>query len=120
MPTSPAARYPGRFIHFVEQGRSRPSEAVLDLIAQRTGKPRSYFELRGARAKASSSDLAGELLRLANRLRRFGSARRLSAAEREAMKVVEVALRQGSALTQAIESGARSVGRGGPARRRSP
>ena len=31
------------FIHFVETGKSRPSQRILALIARRTGKPISYF-----------------------------------------------------------------------------
>src|SRR5438094_6409883 len=49
------------FIHFVEQGRSRPSIVVLGLIARRTGKPMSYFLTNPTPDSQPHSDLADEL-----------------------------------------------------------
>lgn len=92
------------FIHFVEQGRSRPSKAVLSLIARRTGKPISYFIEQPSNGPQPASDLAAEITVVANRVRRFAASNRLSKVEQEAMKLVELTLHQGAALTRAIAS----------------
>jgi len=91
------------FIHFVEQGRSRPSEAILELIAERTRKPVSYFIGGDAPAGASLGELAADLIEVANRLRTVVAAGRLSGAEREAMRLVELALRQGATICRTVE-----------------
>ncbi len=93
------------FIHFVEQGRSRPSQSVLALIARRTGKPVSYF-LDTTAQEGRGSGLPDELMRVAGSVRRFAASRRLSAAEREAMKLVETALQHGSRVARAVEKSA--------------
>ena len=90
------------FIHFVEQGRSRPSQGVLALIARRTGKPVSYFVSANSREGHAHSDLADELSKVAGSVRRFAAGRRLTPGEREAMKLVEVTLQRGAQLTRAI------------------
>jgi len=90
------------FIHFVERGQSRPSQAVLALIARRTRKPISYFLAQPGRD--SGSDLAGELTRVANLVRKFGSGNRLTSTEREAIKLIEVTLRQAARLTKSVQS----------------
>lgn len=91
------------FIHFVERGRSRPSRAVLALIARRTGKPISYFMPRSTKDGEPAADLAADLARVGARVRQFVATNRLTDVEREAMKVVEVTLRQGAELTRLIQ-----------------
>ena len=90
------------FIHFVEQGKSRPSKGVLSLIARRTGKPISYFIQQPSNEQQRSADLVAEMTAVANRIRRFVALNRLTKAEQEAMKLVELTLLQGAALTKAI------------------
>lgn len=90
-------------IHLVEHGRSRPSERVLNLIAERTGKPVSYFLQSATERRQQGGELALELSRTAAQVRRFATATRLTPGEREAMKMLEVMLRQGAALTRAVE-----------------
>ena len=90
------------FIHFVEQGRSRPSQTVLALIARRTGKPISYF-LDGSPQEGRGSGLPEELTRVAGSVRRFAASRRLTAGEREAMKLVENALQHAARVARAVE-----------------
>ncbi len=92
------------FIHFVEQGRSRPSKGVLALIASRTGKPVSYF-LRPASGEtaASKADLADDLVQTATRLRPLAASRRLTQPEREAIHLVELTLHQGAAVIRAVQ-----------------
>lgn len=92
------------FIHFVEQGRSRPSQEVLDMIAERTGKPVSWF-LAGVRPSPEPvQDVATQLTALAGRLRRVMAGTDLTRTEREAVKLLEVTLRQGAALGRAIDA----------------
>ena len=90
------------FIHFVEQGRSRPSQGVLALIARRTGKPLNFF-LNGNAREGQVSELADELTRVAGNVRRFVVGRRLSVGEREAMKMLEITLQQGARVARAVE-----------------
>lgn len=92
-------------IHFIEHGRARPSQRVLDLIAERTGKPVSYFTVSSPESTQDVEEpLSRQLSLLAARARRFAAAARLSPSEREAMKLVEAMLRQASALTRSLES----------------
>jgi transcriptional regulator with XRE-family HTH domain len=91
------------FIHLVEQGRSRPSRAVLALIARRTGKPMDYFRSTASGKAESSNDLATDLSVLASRVRRFLATNPLNEFEREAMKLVEASLHHGASLARAIE-----------------
>ena len=93
------------FIHFVEQGRSRPSQSVLALIARRTGKPVSYF-IEGTPQEGHGSGLPEELSRAAASVRRFTVSRRLSPSEREAMKLIETTLQHASRVARAIEKSA--------------
>ena len=90
------------FIHFVEQGKSRPSKAVLSLIARRTGKPVSYFIQQPSNEQQRATDLVAEMTAVATRIRRFVVLNRLTKAEQEAMKLVELTVLQGAALTKAI------------------
>jgi len=104
------------FIHFVEQGRSKPSSAVLRVIARRTGKPMSYF-IRDPLATATTDlGLADELTGAARHVRRFVLAKRLTKVEREAMRLLEVALQQGAVLGAAVEQ---RVGRSGTSERKA-
>ncbi len=91
------------FIHFVEQGRSRPSQSVLALIARRTGKPLNYF-LNGNPHDEQGSELAAELTRVAASVRRFAARRGLTPGEREAMKLLETTLQRGARVVRAIEN----------------
>lgn len=95
------------FIHFVEQGRSRPSQAVLALIARRTGKPISYFLAQPANDTEPTTDLAGDLTRVANRVGQFGRATGLTKVERDSMKLIELTLRQAAELTKSVQSRSR-------------
>jgi len=95
-------------IHFVERGRSRPSRGVLALIARRTGKPISYFTRQLQPHGQPSADLASELTRLASHVRQFVNVNHLTNAEHEAMKLIEVALRQGAQLTKTVQSNSRT------------
>ena len=94
------------FLLFVEQGRSRPSKRVLDLIARRTHHPVSFFlaaQQEGAGGPADRTpELATEMVSVAGRLRqiRAGATRRV---DQEALKLLEVTLRQGAKLVSAIE-----------------
>lgn len=94
------------FIHFVEKGRSRPSRRVLELIAQRTGKPLGYFltHERPEPREPSTENLGVELSAVAMRVRRFAKSRKLNKIEREAMTLVEVSMRQAAVLASAIQS----------------
>ena len=95
------------FIHFVEQGRSRPSQPVLALIARRTGKPISYFLAQPANDAEPTTDLADDLTRVANRVSQLGRASGLTRVDREAMKLVELTLRQAAELTRSVQSSSR-------------
>jgi len=89
------------FIHFVETGQARPSKQVLGLIARRTGKPISYFMVQPSTGTAS--DLATELTEVADHVRRIAASKRLSNLEREAMKLVELALLHALRLIEAAK-----------------
>jgi transcriptional regulator with XRE-family HTH domain len=91
------------FIHQIEHGQARPSTTVLNLIAQRTGKPLKYFTRRST-ASVSGHDLSLELSGVATRVRRFMAVNRLSSTERDALKLVEVSLRQGATLARGIRT----------------
>ena len=92
-------------IHFIEHGRARPSQRVLDLIAERTGRPVSYFTVSSPESLPDADEpLSRQLAVLAVRARRFASTPRLSRSERDAMKFVETILRHAAALTRSLES----------------
>lgn len=92
------------FIHFVEQGRSRPSREVLEMIAERTGKPVSWFTSGVRPAAEPVQDIAAQLTGLAAKLRRITAGTGLTRSEQEAVKLLEVTLRQGAALSRAIDA----------------
>jgi tetratricopeptide (TPR) repeat protein len=63
-----AGRVTRAAIHLIETGRSRPSMPVLEMIAERTGRPVSWFLAPGGRKTAADLELEariGELERLA-------------------------------------------------------
>ncbi len=92
------------FIYLVERGRSRPSQAVLTLIARRTGKPISYFLAKASQKSQPSNDLANELSEVAIHIRRFVDKNRLDKLEREALRLVEVSLHHGASVARTIQS----------------
>lgn len=92
------------FIHFVEQGRSRPSRAVLALIARRTGRPISYFLASPSIPSEATADLATQLGDVGAQIRRFISEKQLSDSEYEAMKLLEMMVRRGAQLVTALGS----------------
>ena len=89
-------------IHFVEHGRTQPSQRVLALIARRTRKPMSFFTLPASSASRPRLDLADELTRLAGRFRQATADQQLTSSDREAMKLVELTLRQAAKLTKSL------------------
>lgn len=94
-------------IHFIEHGRSRPSQRILDLIAARTGKPVSYFTLSAhaeSRQAHDDESLARQLSELAGRVRRFAGNKRLTRSERESLKLLELTLRQAVVLATLLEA----------------
>jgi transcriptional regulator with XRE-family HTH domain len=91
------------FIHFIEQGKARPSKTTLALIARRTGKPISYFLAAGTDEPQPYGDLAVQIAEVAAKLRRISARGQLTAFEREAMKLLELTFHQGAAMTRALE-----------------
>jgi len=92
------------FILLVEKGRSRPSMRVLEHIARRTGKPIEYFlepEEGGALARAGDS-LATDITEAAEGVRRLQASTELNTHDREAMRLVELTLRQAAAVTRVL------------------
>ena len=94
------------FLLFVEQGKSRPSKRVLDLIAKRTHRPVSFFlssqEQGGDASTDHAPDLATEMVSVAARLRqiRNDTSRHV---DQEALKLLEVTVRQGAELVRGVE-----------------
>ena len=91
------------FIHFIEKGRSRPSPAVLSLIAKRTGRPVSYFLKPSREPLGTTVDLATELLTVAERIRQLIRDQSLPPLEQEVLKLLELNLRHGAQLTLVIK-----------------
>jgi transcriptional regulator with XRE-family HTH domain len=92
------------FIHQIEQGRSRPSQAVLQLIAKRTGRPVSFFTVPVRGGQPDDADLGVELSRLAARLKAFAQTASLTEPEREAVQLVDLLVRRAAKLMSAITS----------------
>jgi len=90
------------FIHQVERGLARPSPPVLRLIARRTGKPLNYF-VRPVASALTGKALSEELSAAATQVRRFIAINPLNPTEREAMKLVEMSLRQGATMARGIQ-----------------
>ena len=95
------------FIHFVETGQSRPSQRVLALIARRTGKPISYFMAESKPNTGQSTDLAADLIRVGERVRKFAAMNKLTKVEREAMTLIAVTLGQGAELAKSVQTTSR-------------
>lgn len=77
---------------------------VLEHIARRTGKPVEYFlepEEGGALAKAGDT-LATDITDAAERVRRLQASTELTTRDREAMRLVELTLRQAAAVTRVL------------------
>lgn len=93
-------------IHFIEHGRAKPSKRVLELIAERTGKPVSYFVLAGTQSDRERAErsLSAALSAAASLARRYSAARGLKAQDREIMKLIESNLRQSVAVVRTVES----------------
>lgn len=94
------------FLHQVEHGLARPSPPVLKLIARRTGRPLSYFMRSSTSAILTGKELSTELSAVATRVRRFVIINPLSPTEREALKLVEVSLRQAASLARDMPAAA--------------
>jgi transcriptional regulator with XRE-family HTH domain len=92
------------FIHFVERGVSRPSQKVLGLIARRTGKPISYFTAQDSRKPYPDSGLAEELARVASKTGELSKTNGLATTEVEALKLIEVTLRQAANVASSIDA----------------
>src|SRR5262249_57034135 len=85
----------------VEQGASRPSLAVLEVIAHRTGRPLTFFT-SGELPAGGGPDLSGELVAASKRLERLASTLELSESNREAFRMLVSALRHGARLVTAV------------------
>jgi transcriptional regulator with XRE-family HTH domain len=92
------------FIHFVERGVSRPSEKVLRLIARRTGRPIGYFAPQDSDRTARGLRLGQELARLARQAREIGKTSGLVTVEMQALKLIEVTLRQAAEVANSIDA----------------
>jgi transcriptional regulator with XRE-family HTH domain len=90
------------FLYLVEQGRSRPSKSTLALIARRTHKPIDYFLKGSTETERDGRALAGDLSTMANRVRSFAADTTMSKPELEAMRLVEVSLRQAAVFAASI------------------
>lgn len=80
---------------------------MLELIAERTGKPLSYFVLSDSpdpRGADPDDSLTRQLSAVATRVRRFGTRTKLNKSEREAVKLLELTLRQAVVLMSTIEA----------------
>ena len=91
------------FLHLVEHGRSRPSKGVLALIAKRTGRPVSFFIAVSTLQAQSAKDLARELVAIADRVRSLMAETRITRVDREALKLLELTMRQGAELALALD-----------------
>jgi transcriptional regulator with XRE-family HTH domain len=88
------------FIHQLEAGLSRPSAPVLEMIAKRTRKPVRYFTTASVGDRLSKQQLALDLVRIAARVKRFRESADLGTAQKESLKLLESALRQGAVITR--------------------
>jgi transcriptional regulator with XRE-family HTH domain len=92
------------FLNMVERGLERPSPTILSLIARRTGQPLTYFMRSATSAALTGKELSAELSSVASRVRRFVALNALNSTERQALKMVELSLRHGAALTRGMPS----------------
>ena len=56
-----AGRVTRAAIHLIETGRSRPSMPVLEMIAERTGRPVAWFLAPGGRKNAADLELEARI-----------------------------------------------------------
>ena len=91
------------FVYLVEHGRSRPSKAVLTLIAKRTGRPISYFVVPPSEPPQPTTDLATDLLAVASRIRSEIANNRLDRLDHEVLKLLEISIRQGAEVARAVQ-----------------
>lgn len=91
------------FIHYLETGAARPSKEVLAMIARKTGKSVSYFMSPGADAALSGRMLAAELVRLAARVKTLAATKAFDIQQRQSLRLLESALRQGAVLTRNLK-----------------
>jgi hypothetical protein len=75
---------------------------VLALIARRTRKPMAYFIKTGKGDPTEDLSLASDLSSIATRVHLLAVDRSLSKPEQEAMKLVEISIRQAAVMTAAI------------------
>jgi len=93
-------------VHFIEHGKSRPSRRVLEMIATRTGKPVGYFLAKGASSSLSSDGGAAvQISAAALEVGRLARNPRVRKSEREALKLVELVLRQAARVVTSVASG---------------
>lgn len=90
------------FIHFVEQGVSRPSRAVLAMIARRTGKSMDYFTADPGPRPEPQPDVAAELYRVGQRIRKLRSGKDISGADRDVLKFIEWTVRHSAELIRSM------------------
>ena len=90
-------------IHLVEHGRARPSPAVVNLIAKRTGKPAEFFLLEGA-SEVKPIALTAELHRVAKQTRELAGREGLTRVEISGLRILEAALERGFELVRSIEA----------------
>ena len=97
----------GTFLLFFEQGKSKPSQRILDLIAKRTFSPVSFFLAHGNRGAGalpeSPQDLVTEMVSVAARLRQMKVERAQRHVDQEALELFEVSARQGAQLVRSIQ-----------------
>ena len=90
------------FIHFVEQGVSRPSRPVLAMIARRTGKSMDYFTADPNPGPEPQPDIAAELYRVGQRIRKLRSGRHLTDSDRDVLKFIEWTVRHSAELIRSM------------------
>jgi len=81
---------------------ARPSPPVLELISRRTGKPIKYF--LHPSSTITGQEISQELSKVATRVRRFMALGHLNPTEHDAMKLVEMSLRQGAAVARRVHT----------------
>jgi len=100
------------FIHQLEQGLARPSLQVLEVIANRTGKPLDYFT-SGEAQPTGGPDLSSDLVATSKRLERLASTLELSDANREAFRMIVNSLRHSARVIAAVTRERDARGRAG-------
>jgi predicted transcriptional regulator len=90
------------FIHQIEHGLARPSPAVLEIIAGRTGKPIKYFTSPGADEHLAKQALAADMSKLSARVRRLRESKSLNGTQRQGVMVLESMLRHGALFLRSL------------------